>query len=57
VTTDKTFCDTYHANDQAYYNQLSYWTTPTKTCLDGRKDVECVDYEGWTSAWDEVKGS
>ena len=42
---------------QAFYDELHYWTTPTKTCLDGRTDVECVDYGGWTNAWDEVKGS
>jgi putative spermidine/putrescine transport system substrate-binding protein len=56
-TTDKNFCTTYHADDQAFYDQLSYWTTPTKKCLDGRTDTECVDYDGWTTAWDEVKGS
>jgi putative spermidine/putrescine transport system substrate-binding protein len=54
--TMKAHCATYHANDSAYYNQLSYWVTPTKKCLDGRTDVECVDYDGWTGGWDQVKG-
>jgi putative spermidine/putrescine transport system substrate-binding protein len=57
LTSDKSHCTTFHANDQAFYNQLSYWTTPTKRCLDGRTDVDCVDYGGWTTAWDAVKGS
>ena len=57
LTTDKDFCDRYHADDQAYYDQLAYWTTPTKKCLDGRTDVECVAYKDWASAWDEIKGS
>jgi putative spermidine/putrescine transport system substrate-binding protein len=57
LTTDKSFCAGYHADDQAYYDQLSYWTTPTKTCLDGRTDVECVAYKDWAAAWDEIKGS
>jgi putative spermidine/putrescine transport system substrate-binding protein len=56
-TTDPTFCTTYHADDKAFYDQLSYWTTPTTTCLDGRTDVKCVAYKDWVSAWDEVKGS
>jgi putative spermidine/putrescine transport system substrate-binding protein len=56
-TTDKSFCTTYHANDQAFYNQLSYWTTPTTKCLDGRTNVQCKAYKDWTAAWDEVKGS
>ena len=49
-------CTTYHADDKAYYDQLHYWTTPTKKCLDGRTDVECTDYSEWASAWAEVKG-
>jgi putative spermidine/putrescine transport system substrate-binding protein len=50
-------CDTYHADDKAYYDQLSYWTTPTKECLDGRTNVDCVAYKDWAAAWDEIKGS
>ncbi len=56
-TTDKDFCTTYHADDKVYYDQLSYWTTPTAKCLDGRTDVECKAYKDWTAAWDEIKGS
>ena len=49
-------CEQYHAEDTEYYEQLHYWTTPTKECLDGRTDVECKDYAEWASAWTEVKG-
>ncbi|MCU1379559.1 MAG: extracellular solute-binding protein family 1 [Acidimicrobiales bacterium] len=49
-------CQTYHADDKAYYDQLHYWTTPTKKCLDGRTDVECKDYSEWVAAWTEIKG-
>ncbi len=49
-------CTTYHADDSAYYDQLHYWTTPTKACLDGRTDVECKDYSEWVAAWTEIKG-
>lgn len=49
-------CEQYHADDSAYYDQLHYWTTPTKECLDGRTDVECKDYSEWVSAWTEIKG-
>ena len=52
----KEHCDQYHAEDSAYYDQLHYWTTPTKKCLDGRTDVECKDYSEWVSAWTEIKG-
>jgi putative spermidine/putrescine transport system substrate-binding protein len=48
-------CTDYGANDEEFYSQLYYWTTPTSDCLDGR-DVECTDYNDWTQAWTEVKG-
>ncbi len=53
----RTSARTYHADDTAFYEQLSYWTTPTAKCLDGRTDVTCKDYTDWTAAWDEIKGS
>jgi putative spermidine/putrescine transport system substrate-binding protein len=54
-TSDKNFCTQYHALDAAYANSISYWTTPTKNCLDGRGDI-CKDYAAWVQAWTEIKG-
>jgi len=54
-TSDKTFCEQYHALDAAYANALAYWTTPIAACLDGRGDV-CKDYSAWTQAWTDIKG-
>ena len=56
-TTDPNHCATYHADDQAFYNQLSYWTTPTAKCQDGRTERPVQGYKDWTSAWDQIKGS
>jgi putative spermidine/putrescine transport system substrate-binding protein len=56
LTSDKGFCDTYHAGDEAYSEKIWYWTTPISQCLDGRTDVQCTDYGDWTTAWTEVKG-
>src|SRR5262245_59189184 len=56
LTADKSFCDTYHAGDEAYANQIHYWTTPIEQCLDGRTDVKCTTYQEWTQAWTEIKG-
>jgi putative spermidine/putrescine transport system substrate-binding protein len=55
-TTDKTFCDTYHAKDPGYAANIWYWTTPIPQCLDGRTNVKCTDYAAWTRAWTEIKG-
>ena len=49
-------CEAYHAGDEDYASQIWYWTTPIAECVDGRTDVECVDYAAWTSAWAEIKG-
>jgi putative spermidine/putrescine transport system substrate-binding protein len=58
ATTDKdpSFCDTFHAGDEAYAKQIYYWTTPISQCLDGRTDVKCVPYSEWAKAWTEIKG-
>ncbi len=55
-TSDKTFCYTYHASDEAYSKRIWYWTTPTAQCLDGRTNVTCKDYSAWTQAWTGIKG-
>jgi putative spermidine/putrescine transport system substrate-binding protein len=55
-TADKNHCDTFHADDEAYFDQVWYWTTPIAQCLDGRTDVQCKDYGDWTTAWQEIKG-
>ena len=49
-------CEAYHAGDAEYASQIWYWTTPIAECVDGRTDVECVDYSKWTEAWSEIKG-
>ena len=54
--TSEGFCETYHAGDEAYAEQIWYWTTPIEQCLDGRTDVECTTYQDWTQAWTEIKG-
>ncbi|GAA5036519.1 ABC transporter substrate-binding protein [Microbacterium fluvii] len=49
-------CEAYHAGDADYASKIWYWTTPIADCVDGRTDVECVDYAQWTQAWAEIKG-
>jgi putative spermidine/putrescine transport system substrate-binding protein len=55
LTADKNFCKTYHADDEAYFDKVAYWTTPTKDCGDDRGDT-CKDYSEWVKAWTEIKG-
>jgi putative spermidine/putrescine transport system substrate-binding protein len=54
-TADPKHCDTFHADDEAYFDKVAYWTTPTKDCGDDRGAV-CKDYSEWVQAWTEIKG-
>ncbi|MGH2401464.1 MAG: extracellular solute-binding protein [Candidatus Limnocylindria bacterium] len=49
-------CETFHATDEAYFDQIWYWTTPQKDCGDDRGEV-CKDFGEWTNAWTEITGS
>jgi putative spermidine/putrescine transport system substrate-binding protein len=50
------FCNDFHAADETYFKDVYYWNTPTTTCLDGRTDVQCTDFDAWTQVWTEVTG-
>ncbi len=54
--TSKGFCETYHAGEEDYADQIWYWTTPIEQCLDGRTDAQCTTYQDWTQAWTGIKG-
>jgi putative spermidine/putrescine transport system substrate-binding protein len=55
LTAAKDHCAVYHANDEAYFDKVWYWTTPQKDCGDDRGEV-CKDYSEWVQAWTEIKG-
>ena len=55
LTTDKAFCETFHAGDTAYWKDVYYWNTPTANCLDGRTDVQCIPYSDWVTAWSALR--
>jgi putative spermidine/putrescine transport system substrate-binding protein len=55
LTADKNHCATFHADDEDYFDQVWYWTTPQADCGDDRGQV-CKDYSEWTQAWTEIKG-
>jgi putative spermidine/putrescine transport system substrate-binding protein len=54
LTTDPDHCATFHAEDDGYWDDVWYWTTATEECLDGR-DVSCVPYSDWVTAWSELR--
>jgi putative spermidine/putrescine transport system substrate-binding protein len=48
-------CEIFHADDEEFFDQVEYWTTPRAQCGDDRGDV-CKDYSEWVKAWTEIKG-
>ncbi len=57
LITDATFCETYHAADEAFWNDIYFWNTPSEKCIDGRTDVKCVPYAEWSKAWSSLRNS
>jgi putative spermidine/putrescine transport system substrate-binding protein len=55
LTTDPKHCETFHATDEEYFDQIHYWTTPVSDCGDDRGEV-CKDYNEWVRAWTDIKG-
>jgi putative spermidine/putrescine transport system substrate-binding protein len=48
-------CATFHAEEDDYWTDVWYWTTPTEQCLDGRNDVTCVGFTEWVNAWTTLR--
>ena len=53
---DQSNCDIFYAADDAFWKDVWYWQTPEATCVDGRTDVQCKDFDAWSQAWTEIKG-
>jgi putative spermidine/putrescine transport system substrate-binding protein len=53
---DQANCDTFHAEEDSYWNDVWYWQTPEAKCVDGRTGVTCKDFGQWVTAWQQVKG-
>jgi putative spermidine/putrescine transport system substrate-binding protein len=54
-TTNPDHCADLHADDDPYWENVYYWTTPEADCGDDRGEV-CKTYEDWRAAWTEIKG-
>ena len=55
LTTDKQHCAKFHAQDESWWKDVYYWTTPTADCGDDRGDV-CKTQADWKTAWTEIRG-
>ena len=54
LTANKNHCADFHANDEAWWEDVYYWTTPTEDC--GGEGGTCKTQEDWVAAWTEIRG-
>jgi putative spermidine/putrescine transport system substrate-binding protein len=57
LSTIEGFCDQFHAADNdPFWEDVHYWQTPEAACVDGRTEVQCKDFDAWSTAWTTLKG-
>jgi putative spermidine/putrescine transport system substrate-binding protein len=54
LTKNKNHCSEFHADDEAWWEDVYYWTTPTEDC--GGEGGTCKTQEDWVNAWTEIRG-
>ncbi len=50
-------CEQTHANDEAYYKKVWYWSTPQADCADQDSATTCMTQDDWVKAWTALRGS
>ncbi len=55
LTKNQNHCSEFHADDEEWWEDVYYWTTPVADCGDDRGEV-CKTQEDWEAAWTEIRG-
>jgi putative spermidine/putrescine transport system substrate-binding protein len=50
-------CEAMHANDEPYWKNVWYWTTPQADCADTDSATTCKDQDAWIAAWSTLRGA
>jgi putative spermidine/putrescine transport system substrate-binding protein len=50
-------CAQNHADDEAYYKKVWYWSTPQADCADTDAATTCKTQDDWVAAWTKIRGS
>ncbi len=50
---DEEHCQLYHADDDGYYQNVLFRTTPSRDCGDARGRV-CMGWDAWVKAWASI---
>jgi putative spermidine/putrescine transport system substrate-binding protein len=52
----KGHCDTFHATDETYFEDVKFWSTPRADCNDADDETSCKDVDDWIEAWATITG-
>jgi putative spermidine/putrescine transport system substrate-binding protein len=56
LTTNPNHCEDFHADDETWWEDVYYWTTPSADCGDDDDETTCVTQADWKAAWTEIRG-
>jgi putative spermidine/putrescine transport system substrate-binding protein len=56
LTTNPNHCEDFHADDETYWEDVYYWTTPAADCGDDDDETTCKTQADWQAAWTEIRG-
>lgn len=56
LTEDPDHCPELHADDEPWWDDVYYRTTPTADCGDPDRMERCMTQEDWETAWTEIRG-
>jgi putative spermidine/putrescine transport system substrate-binding protein len=50
-------CETQHADDESYWENIYYWSTPQEDCADDDPATTCKTQDDWVNAWTTIRGT
>jgi putative spermidine/putrescine transport system substrate-binding protein len=56
LTKNPNHCEEFHAEDESWWEDVYYWTTPSADCGDDDDATTCVTQADWKAAWTEIRG-
>jgi putative spermidine/putrescine transport system substrate-binding protein len=56
LTKNPNHCAEFHADDESWWEDVYYWTTPAADCNDEDEATTCVTQADWKAAWTEIRG-
>ena len=56
LTKNPDHCAEFHADDESWWEDVYYWTTPAADCGDPDRGETCKTQEEWKAAWTEIRG-